>query len=162
MALAVAGGAGLALRHLVAIRADARAWRRRVERRLANLADVDRLDVLALIERDVSRVGLRGEAGLSYRLTAGATSILFDCGLGTGDAKTALAENAAALGFDLGAVDAIVISHRHRDHVRGTRQAARRTFAIARSPLTRTVFPPTSRPRCGMTGHGSSSSTSRW
>ena len=56
----------------------------------------------------------RGEHGLSYFIEIGGRRALFDVGQGL-----VLAENAQALGVDLGTVEAIALSHGHYDHTGG-------------------------------------------
>ena len=116
-------------------RAD-RSWPVRVEAGLADVGEVDDVSVLPLVERlarDGS--GLAGEPGVSYLVRAGGARVLFDSGLSGGRASSALVRNAAALGVDLGALDAVVISHLHPDHVGGVGAARRRTFSFSREPL---------------------------
>ena len=69
-------------------------------------------------ENTVRGAGLLGEHGLAYWLDTGTHRVLFDTGQGM-----ALQHNAAKLGIDLGAADAIVLSHGHYDHVSGLPQA---------------------------------------
>lgn len=57
-----------------------------------------------------------GEPAVSYYIEDGGEKILFDAGY-----SDALIQNAEALGVDLSAVTAIVISHGHDDHTRGLR-----------------------------------------
>jgi 7,8-dihydropterin-6-yl-methyl-4-(beta-D-ribofuranosyl)aminobenzene 5'-phosphate synthase len=88
--------------------------------------------VLPLVERLTPSEALRGEPGVSYLITAGDTRLLFDTGLNFGrQPRSALAENAEALGVSLDSLDAVVISHLHADHVGGVGPVRRRTFAFA-------------------------------
>lgn len=61
--------------------------------------------------------------------------MLFDSGLSGGRRPSALARNADKLSVDLRALDAVVISHLHPDHVGGIGAARRRTFTFSREPL---------------------------
>jgi 7,8-dihydropterin-6-yl-methyl-4-(beta-D-ribofuranosyl)aminobenzene 5'-phosphate synthase len=128
--------AGLAWRYTTgSARAD-RSWPADVERGLRDIGEVDEVTILPLVERlTVDGARLRGEAGVSYLVRAGGTRLLFDTGLSGGRRHSALAGNAAALGVDLGALDAVVISHLHLDHVGGVRAMRRRTFTFAAEPL---------------------------
>jgi 7,8-dihydropterin-6-yl-methyl-4-(beta-D-ribofuranosyl)aminobenzene 5'-phosphate synthase len=100
------------------------------------VGEVDEVSVLPLVERLIpDGSGLAGEPGVSYLVRAGGSQVLFDSGLSGGRVSSALVRNAAALGVDLGALDAVVISHLHPDHVGGVRAARRRTFSFSGEPL---------------------------
>lgn len=136
----IAGLAALAGRYARATAAADRSWATRVDRRLAGLGEVDGVTILPLVERltsDGPAGGrLLGEAGLSYLVRTGDTTLLFDTGLNMrGVDRPALVENAATLGVDLPAVDGVVISHRHADHVGGPGMMRRRTFGFSPEPL---------------------------
>lgn len=128
--------AGLAVRYAAgAARAD-RCWPVQIEAGLRDVGEVDELSVLPLVERltrDGS--GLAGEPGVSYLVRAGGSQLLFDSGLSGRRVSSALVRNADKLGVDLGALDAVVISHLHPDHVGGIGAARRRTFTFSREPL---------------------------
>jgi 7,8-dihydropterin-6-yl-methyl-4-(beta-D-ribofuranosyl)aminobenzene 5'-phosphate synthase len=64
--------------------------------------------------------GLVGEWGLAMLVEAAGKKILFDTG-----EQGAVINNAAALGVDLRAVDALVMSHGHYDHAGGMRALLR-------------------------------------
>ena len=134
-----AGAAGLAaaaVRYAAARASTERQWLQWGGQRLGDIGEVDTVSILPLVERVTARPGLRGEPGVSYLVTAGPTRLLFDTGLNlAGSAESALVTNAAALGADLSALDAIVISHLHLDHVGGPRQQLRRTFAFGAAPV---------------------------
>ncbi|MCZ2857482.1 MBL fold metallo-hydrolase [Blastococcus sp. VKM Ac-2987] len=138
--LAVAGLAGLAARFTRARAAADRDWAGRVESRLTGIGEVAEVTILPLVERltigEAGHSRLRGEAGLSYLVKAGETSILFDTGLNLrGDERSPLVENADVLRVDLTALDGVVVSHLHPDHVGGLRMARRRTFGLSPAPL---------------------------
>lgn len=63
--------------------------------------------------------GSRGNATL---ITCGRTSVVVDCGFGIRDTEARLAR----LGVEAGALDAILITHEHGDHIRGAGPLARR------------------------------------
>jgi 7,8-dihydropterin-6-yl-methyl-4-(beta-D-ribofuranosyl)aminobenzene 5'-phosphate synthase len=149
---AVSGGAvatglaALAVRYAGARRRADRDWAHRVEPRLSDIGEVDEVSILPLVERLTADEGgaghLRGEAGLSYLVTAGKTRLLFDTGLNVkGQPRSALVHNANQLHADLGALDGVVISHLHADHVGGVGMARRRTFGFSADPLEQPGLP---------------------
>ena len=88
--------------------------------------------VVVLSDNRASACAARGEHGLSYSIDTGGRRALFDVGQGL-----VLAENAQALGVDLGAVEAIVLSHGHYDHTGGlpiALAAARGSVAVHLHP----------------------------
>ena len=72
------------------------------------------IKITTICENSALHPGLLGEHGLSMLLEVGGRKILFDTGAGA-----TLAGNAAALGLDLTALDAVVLSHGHYDHTGG-------------------------------------------
>ena len=134
--LAVAAGLGrLAQRYAAGVAEADRSWASMIARPLRDLGEVDAVTILPVVERLTSDDLLAGEPGVSYLIQAGQSRILFDCGLSGGREPSALARNAAALGVDLGDLDAIVISHLHVDHVGGVRAARHRTFSFSGEAL---------------------------
>lgn len=81
------------------------------------------MKITVLADNIVAARNARGEHGLSFVIDTGGNRLLFDTGQGL-----VLADNAQALGVDLGAVNAVVLSHGHYDHTSGLvavlRQAA--------------------------------------
>lgn len=133
-ALAAATLATLASRFARARAAADRDWASRVESRLTDIGEVDRVTILPLVERLTARgdARLRGEPGLSYLVRAGSHSFVFDTGLNArGVDPSPLLENAAALGVDLQATDGVIISHLHPDHIGGGRMLLHRTFGFS-------------------------------
>ncbi|TLM68129.1 MAG: MBL fold metallo-hydrolase [Deltaproteobacteria bacterium] len=97
--------------------------------------------------------GLVEEHGFAAWVESGGRTLLFDTGQGA-----ALVANAAALGCDLAAIDALVLSHGHYDHA-GTvahvlrRAAHARVYAHAGALVTRYSVRPGEPPRTiGMAG----------
>ena len=72
------------------------------------------LAITVLIENETRSKALTCEHGLSLLLTCEGKTLLFDTG-----ASDAFLRNADAMGVDLGAVSAIVLSHGHHDHTGG-------------------------------------------
>jgi 7,8-dihydropterin-6-yl-methyl-4-(beta-D-ribofuranosyl)aminobenzene 5'-phosphate synthase len=104
--------------------------------RLGDIGTVDALSVLPLVDRRVQRPGLRGEPGVSYLVRASREVLLFDTGLNLfGRSRSALVDNAEALGVDLAQVPAVVLSHQHDDHVGGVRARRAGSFAFSGDPI---------------------------
>jgi len=138
----IAGGAvvaaigGLAARYAAQRARVERSWLAQVEPKLTSIGEVDELSILPLVERLVPSDPLAGEAGVSYLVRAGGTTLLFDAGFNRkGQARSALVRNAEALHVDLQHLDGVVISHLHPDHVGGMRSLRRRTFAFSTEAL---------------------------
>ncbi|MBT3191466.1 MAG: MBL fold metallo-hydrolase [Verrucomicrobia bacterium] len=72
------------------------------------------LRLTVLVENTTRRQGLMAEHGLALWIEAGDKQILFDAGQ-----SGVLRHNAGQLGINLGAADAIVLSHGHYDHTGG-------------------------------------------
>ena len=72
------------------------------------------IKLTTLSENTAGRVGLLAEWGLSVLLEADNYKVLLDTGL-----DMSAAYNAVIMGVDLNAVDSIVLSHGHRDHIGG-------------------------------------------
>ncbi len=72
------------------------------------------LKLTVLVENTARGRGLLAEHGLAFWIETGSKRILFDAGQ-----TDILTHNAKALGIDLGAVDAIILSHGHYDHTGG-------------------------------------------
>lgn len=114
--------------------------------RLSGFGEVERLSILPLVERHTGGARFRGEPGVSYLIKADDLTVLFDTGLGSERAGSALAENLRELGVGLGTVDCVVLSHLHPDHVGGPRSMFRGTFSAGPDsglPRAVTAFVPT-------------------
>lgn len=74
---------------------------------------IEDLQITVLVE-DRARAGLQPEVGLALWIAADHDRLLLDTGAGE-----ALFVNAEACGIDLRTVDAVVLSHGHRDHSGG-------------------------------------------
>ena len=138
--VAALGAGTLAARYAAARAGADRSWVRQVEHRLADIGEVDEVVILPVVERltpdgDSARV-LLGEPGVSYLVRAGTTRLLFDTGFNLKRlVRSPLLANAETLGVDLQALDGIVISHLHPDHVGGPGMVKARTFALSSAPL---------------------------
>jgi len=107
-----------------------------------DLEAVERLAITPLVDARTSSEELAGEAGVSYLVQAGDTRILFDLGFNAqGESPAPLQRNAAALGVDLDTVDAVVISHRHLDHVGGFQAQRAHSFVLPTERLAEAGVP---------------------
>jgi 7,8-dihydropterin-6-yl-methyl-4-(beta-D-ribofuranosyl)aminobenzene 5'-phosphate synthase len=107
-----------------------------------DLEPVDRLIVTPLVDARTANAELAGAAAVSYLVEADDARVLFDLGLDAqGEAPSPLQRNAAALGVDLDAVDGVVISHRHYDHVGGLRAQRTHTFVLPNVLLEKAELP---------------------
>lgn len=80
--------------------------------------------------------GSRGNATL---VACGSTHVLIDCGFGIREAQTRLAR----LGLEADALDAILVTHEHGDHLSGAGPLARRHgIPLWMTPGTRAAVPP--------------------
>ena len=102
-----------------------------------DLAPVARLTITPLVDARTApspegvAEGLTGEAGVSYLVQADDTRLLFDLGSNAErESPAPLERNAALLGVDLEAVDVVVISHRHYDHVGGLKAQLTHSFVL--------------------------------
>jgi 7,8-dihydropterin-6-yl-methyl-4-(beta-D-ribofuranosyl)aminobenzene 5'-phosphate synthase len=81
-----------------------------------DLPELDFLELTVLVDEKTAN-GFRGDPGVSYLVKTDLGTLLFDVGFGP-DSST-LSHNAIKLGVDFSAVDAVVISHLHPDHMGG-------------------------------------------
>lgn len=102
-----------------------------IEKRM-DMGSVKSLSLLPLVEFYTDDDRLKTEAGVSYLIKADNTTILMDVGFNKKKAHPSpLLHNAAQLGVSLSAVDMIVISHLHPDHVGGMRDQKNKTFSLS-------------------------------
>lgn len=122
-----------------------REWQVRQPQRLADFGTTRTLEVIPVVNFR-ARPGLKSEAGVSYLVKTDTHTILFDLGFNQrGEAVSPLQHNLAALGIDRTELDAVFISHAHRDHLGGAGWEKSRTFGFGptQPPLgnTRAIAP---------------------
>lgn len=121
---------GLAARYAIQRERLDRSWLARIDQRLSDIGEVERVSILPLVERLTPSRQLVGEPGVSYLVRADGTSLLFDVGFNRTPGRSTLTVNADSLGADLRSLDGVVISHGHPDHVGGMSHVLRRTFHL--------------------------------
>ncbi len=118
-----------------------------VIQKMKDLGTTKTLEVLPLIDWYTSNDQLIGEAGVSYLIKTDQTSILFDVGLNsTCSDPSPLLHNMKHLGVDIDAINSIVISHNHMDHVGGRSWNDLGTFSLGNEQIDlgkKKVFTPT-------------------
>ena len=108
-----------------------RQWREAVVARVDEPDTVSDLSVLPLIDWYTADDTLAGEAGVSYLVRAGDTTVLFDVGLNRkAESPSPLVRNMEVLGVNRGDIDSVFISHRHVDHTGGMKSQKARTFML--------------------------------
>lgn len=123
---------GLTLRFLSGRKRADRVWEDSRLSRLDDMGSVERLSVLPLIDWYTAGGELVGEAGVSYLVRAGGTTILMDTGFNANwEHPSPLLRNMDTLGVDMGGIDMIFISHPHVDHMGGMAMPRKHTFAIS-------------------------------
>lgn len=89
--------------------------------RITDLGSTQRLEIIALINRHAGAPGLATGAGVVYLVRTDHATLLFDLGYNAlGEARSPLRRNMERLGLTMDAIDAVFVSHRHRDHVAGS------------------------------------------
>lgn len=88
--------------------------------RVTDLGSTRTLEIIPLVNWHAAAPGLATEPGVAYIVRTDHATVLFDLGYNAGgDARSPLLRNMARLGLSMDRVDAVFISHRHRDHVAG-------------------------------------------
>jgi 7,8-dihydropterin-6-yl-methyl-4-(beta-D-ribofuranosyl)aminobenzene 5'-phosphate synthase len=121
-------------------------WEARTKSIVRNLGSTRRLEITPLLNWHGS-TNLATEAGVSYLVRTDTQTILFDVGWNEhNETPSPLQRNMQSLGVNSDDIDAVFISHVHRDHVGGSDEADRQTFSLGSSAANldgRTVWTPT-------------------
>jgi metal-dependent hydrolase (beta-lactamase superfamily II) len=89
--------------------------------RVADLGSTRRLEIIPLVNWHAAVPGLATEPGVAYLVRTDHATLLFDLGYNArGEARSPLLRNMDRLGLSMETVDAVFISHRHRDHFAGS------------------------------------------
>ncbi|BCS98443.1 hypothetical protein DSLASN_40750 [Desulfoluna limicola] len=93
------------------------------------------LSILPLVDYHATEGSLATEAGVSYLVEADGKRLLLDVGANEqGDHPSPLLSNAQTLGVNLGNLDALFLSHLHRDHVGGIEEEKEKRFSFSKGP----------------------------
>lgn len=107
-----------------------REWQARTPQPLGDFGSTRSLVVIPIVNQR-ARPGLRAEPGVSYLLKTDQHTVLFDLGFNRdADPVSPLQHNLAALGVETGKLDAVFLSHAHRDHLGGTQWEKARSFGF--------------------------------
>lgn len=107
-----------------------------------DLEPVERLTITPLVDARTAGAELMGESGVSYLINADGVQLLFDLGASEqGETPSSLQHNATALDVDLDLVDAVVVSHRHYDHVGGLQAQRAHSFVLPTDRLGKEGVP---------------------
>lgn len=95
-----------------------------------DIGKTSRLEILPLYEKS-GPDGLQIGHGVSYLVRTDNVTVLFDLGNNmTAASPSPLEANMQSLGISMSEIDAIVISHRHPDHVGGQNWWTEKTFSL--------------------------------
>ena len=115
-------------------------------RKIKDLGATQILEIFPLIDWQTVNENLIGEVGVSYLIKTDQSTILFDLGLnGKQSDPSPLLHNMKHIGVAVDNIDAIVISHNHRDHVGGSRWSSQKTFSFGNEQIdldVKKVFTP--------------------
>lgn len=106
-------------------------WQQYDPPRIKDFGSTSSLKIIPLIDWHLSDTTLQGEVGVSYLLETDSVTILFDLGHNAEQENPSpLARNMERLGVSVDAIDLIVVSHNHLDHVGGMDFMKNATFGI--------------------------------
>lgn len=117
-------------RRAVAAAALDAAWEQRAVQRIGRLPATAFVEILPIVNWRAAP-GLKSEPGVAYLIRTDRYTVLFDVGFNrAGESPSPLEHNLAALGVSIDEIDAIFLSHAHRDHVGGTGFERAMTFSL--------------------------------
>ena len=105
--------------------------------RVVNLGATRSVEILPLVNWHARSPDLKTEAGVAYLVRTDDATILYDLGWNEkGEDPSPLLHNMIALGVTLSEIDAIFLSHAHRDHVGGADWAGQESFSLGRRQIS--------------------------
>lgn len=119
------------------------AWRTDRVTKVTNLGSTESLEILPLINWYARSGEFATEPGVSYLVRTDSHTILFDAGFNpNGLRPSPLESNMAKLGISASEIDAVFISHLHRDHVGGVdnESSGRVSFGAGEPELKRRLL----------------------
>lgn len=120
LALLAIGTAAVLARHALRTHDAERHWAERADVRIGDFGTVDSLSVTVLSgPLPGANDELLTEPGLSLLLRMDDRTWLYDLGLSAHPERSTVVHNASLLEIELGQVQTVFLSHRHRDHMGG-------------------------------------------
>lgn len=99
--------------------------------KLSNFGSTSSVSITPLVNWDAVSDDYQTEAGVSYLVETDDYRILFDVGFNQDSTeRSPLVHNMKRAGIELNSIDAIFISHGHRDHVGGIEWEKKKTFSL--------------------------------
>lgn len=107
-----------------------------IVRKISDPGTVPSFSLLPLVDYLTDDPRFKTEAGVSYWISAGDTSLLMDLGANAKkEHPSPLMHNMALAGKKTDELDAIYISHTHLDHVGGMREQKNKQFSFSKGPI---------------------------
>ncbi len=123
-------------RHREGLKREEERWKSHRPTPIPDLGETSFLSILPLVDWHASEPGFKTEMGVSYLVKTEHLTVLFDVGQNAKEEDPSpLLHNMSKLGVHLDGVQAIVISHRHYDHVGGHSWARERSFSLGNHQL---------------------------
>ena len=121
-------------------------WLAEQPEKIRNLGTTRTLEIVPLVNWRANGPHLMTEAGVAYLVRTDSMTILFDAGFNRdGLRPSPLERNMAALAVGMDEIDAVFVSHLHRDHVGGVSHERGATLSLGESDSKlagRTMFTP--------------------
>ncbi len=122
----------------VQIEADRINHKRIEESHPIQLPEADFLELDVLVEWKANK-GFMGDAGVSYLFKTDSGSVLYD--IGHGPENAVLLHNAKKLNFSFDEIDALIISHLHKDHMGGLEASRKKKVLIPKELMSSKILP---------------------